>query len=99
MESFKREVAPRLSRRVTAAASHGNGTPASGQTAAAGGRGASVASSVRPSVEGKFLRVDGKRFWIRGVTYGTFLPNSQGECLPEPEVVCRDMQQMAAAGV
>ena len=43
-------------------------------------------------MDGKFLRVAGKRFWIRAVTYGTFLPNSQGEPFPEPAVVCRDMQ-------
>src|SRR2546427_2397571 len=57
------------------------------------------AIALRPSVDGKFLRVAGKRFWVRAVTYGTFLPNSQGELFPEPAVVGRDMQQMAAAGV
>src|SRR5215208_7071624 len=31
---------------------------------ATGGRG--------PQVDGKFLRVDGERFYVRGVTYGTF---------------------------
>ena len=105
MEAFKRDVPSRLSRRAASAHSNGNGTSngtspsASGQPAAEGGRGASVASSLRPSVDGKFLRVAGKRFWIRAVTYGTFLPNSQGELFPEPEVVGRDMQLMAAAGV
>jgi O-antigen biosynthesis protein len=58
-----------------------------------------AASSTRPSVEGKFLRVAGRRFWIRGVTYGTFLPNAHGELLPEPDVVRRDMERMVAAGV
>ena len=28
--------------------------------------------------DGKFLRVGGGRFYIRGVTYGTFRPNEQG---------------------
>jgi GT2 family glycosyltransferase len=56
-------------------------------------------SSLRPSAEGKFLSVAGRRFWIRGVTYGTFLPNQDGDLLPEPEVVSRDMEQMALAGV
>src|SRR5262245_18926037 len=53
----------------------------------------------RPCVDGKFLRVGGERFWIRGVTYGTFAGNSRGELLPEPAVVRRDMRQMSAAGV
>jgi O-antigen biosynthesis protein len=55
--------------------------------------------SMRPQVEGKFLRVGGRRFWVRGVTYGTFRANSRGELFPEPEVVARDFEQMAAAGV
>jgi GT2 family glycosyltransferase len=50
-------------------------------------------------VDGKFLRVNGERFWIRGVTYGTFRGNCRGELLPEPEVVRRDMEQMVTAGV
>ena len=29
----------------------------------------------RPRVEGKFLYVGDEKFWIRGVTYGTFHPN------------------------
>src|SRR5438270_7786579 len=53
----------------------------------------------RPCVDGKFLTVAGRRFWIKGVTYGTFRANSRGELLPEPEVVRRDMRQMRAAGV
>jgi O-antigen biosynthesis protein len=56
-------------------------------------------SGKRPRVDGKFLTVDGRRFRIRGVTYGTFLPNTSGELLPEPDVVRRDMRQMVAAGV
>src|SRR6266851_3090874 len=43
----------------------------------------------------------GSRAWKRSsvMSHRTFLPNSQGELFPEPEVVGRDMQQMAAAGV
>src|SRR5689334_7370806 len=36
----------------------------------------------RPAVDGKFLRVGGRRFLIRGVTYGTFVPNRAGELYP-----------------
>src|SRR5688500_14761232 len=55
--------------------------------------------TARPGVEGKFLRVGGERFWSRGVTYGTFVPNARGELLPEPGVARRDLREMAAAGV
>jgi O-antigen biosynthesis protein len=58
-----------------------------------------LASTVRPRVDGKFLRVEGRRFRMRGVTYGTFLPNARGELLPEPEIVHRDMRRMVVAGV
>jgi GT2 family glycosyltransferase len=50
-------------------------------------------------VDGKFLRVDGKRFRIRGVTYGTFTPNAADELLPSPERARADLSAMVAAGV
>lgn len=53
----------------------------------------------RPRTEGKFLCVNNRRFWVRGVTYGTFTGNSRGELLPEPDQVARDFQAMVAAGV
>ena len=31
-----------------------------------------------PQVDGKFLRVDGGRFYVRGVTYGTFAETELG---------------------
>ena len=33
-------------------------------------------------VEGKFLRRNGERFWIKGVTYGSFALNDEGEPFP-----------------
>jgi GT2 family glycosyltransferase len=53
----------------------------------------------RPRVAGKFLELDGEKFWVRGVTYGTFRPNSEGMLLPEPDVVARDFAQMAVHGI
>lgn len=38
-----------------------------------------VSRSNRPQVDGKFLKVNGERFWIKGVTYGSFSPNDEGE--------------------
>ena len=53
----------------------------------------------RPRVGGKFLFVGGEKFYLRGVTYGTFRPNADGDEFPEPAVVERDFQLMAAHGV
>jgi GT2 family glycosyltransferase len=52
----------------------------------------------RPRVQGKFLQADGARFWIRGVTYGTFRPRDDGSQFPSPAAVERDFRAMAAAG-
>ena len=32
----------------------------------------------RPKVKGKFLFVGDEKFWVRGVTYGTFRPDESG---------------------
>src|SRR5712692_3595055 len=52
----------------------------------------------RPCVQGKFLQVDGGRFFIRGVTYGTFRPCRDGSQFPSATIVERDFAAMAAAG-
>jgi len=53
----------------------------------------------RPAVRGKFFYVDGRKFYIRGVTYGPFRPDDTGcEYKTETEVV-RDFAAMAANGV
>jgi GT2 family glycosyltransferase len=41
---------------------------------------------------------DGK-FWVRGVTYGTFRPGEHGCEYPRPDVVEQDFAQIAAAGL
>src|SRR5437667_8988129 len=50
----------------------------------------------RLSVRGKFLFAGEEKFFVRGVTYGTFRPNAQGEEFPEPAIVERDFAKMAA---
>lgn len=55
--------------------------------------------SKRPRVDRKFLAVNGARFWIKAVTYGTFKENAQGEPFPPFEKVCDDFQKMRDAGV
>ena len=52
----------------------------------------------RVQVDGKFFRVGGKKFYVRGVTYGPFAPNSHGEFFPSLEQVLRDFQQIAELG-
>jgi len=53
--------------------------------------------ALRPRAEGKFLVVSNKKFYIRGVTYGTFRPDETGVEY-SLEKVERDFQQIAANG-
>ncbi|MGE0159905.1 MAG: glycosyltransferase [Gemmatimonadales bacterium] len=50
-------------------------------------------------VDGKFLEVDGRRFLIKGVTYGTFAPDGEGAQFPSSARVDQDFAAMAAAGI
>src|SRR5262245_46553588 len=53
----------------------------------------------RPHVHGKFLFVGNEKFWIRGVTNGTFKPNEVGDQFPAKDVVERDFRAIADAGM
>ena len=53
----------------------------------------------RPVVRGKFLHVGDEKFYVRGVTYGTFGPGRDGFLYPEQKVVESDFRQMAASGI
>jgi len=53
----------------------------------------------RPEVKGKFLFVDQQKFWVRGVTYGTFAPREDGAQFPEPVTVERDFAEISANGL
>jgi hypothetical protein len=55
--------------------------------------------SDRPRVEGKFISLGGKTLYVRGVTYGTFAPDEDGNEFPELDVVERDFAEMAANGL
>ncbi|AGA28603.1 glycosyltransferase [Singulisphaera acidiphila] len=50
-------------------------------------------------LDGKFLARDGKRFRIRGVTYGPFAPDASGGRFPSPAHCDFDLFQMAEAGI
>ena len=56
-------------------------------------------ASPRPRVRGKFLYTGDDKFYIRGVTYGTFRPRPDGSEVPEPDVVERDFALMAGNGI
>src|SRR3989449_10843090 len=56
-------------------------------------------ADLRPRVRGKFLFLGDQKFYVRGVTYGTFRPRPDGSEVPEPEVVERDFALMAEHGI
>lgn len=59
----------------------------------------SAHTSVRPSVQGKFLFAGEKKLYVRGVTYGTFRLDQDGNECHEPDAVERDFALMAANGL
>ncbi len=58
-----------------------------------------VEIAARPRVAGKFLFVGDEKLYIRGVTYGTFRPDEHGNEYNDPDLVSRDLAQMAAHGI
>ena len=56
-------------------------------------------SRERPRAGGKFLFAGGEKLYLRGVTYGTFRPTADGDEFPEPAVVEKDFELMAAHGI
>ncbi len=53
----------------------------------------------RPSIDGKFFKLGEKRYYIKGVTYGTFEPDESGDLFPPMETVERDFRLMSENGV
>ncbi len=53
----------------------------------------------RPAVAGKFLWIGSEKFWLKGVTYGTFRPREEDIDYPQHDVVARDFAAMRAAGI
>jgi O-antigen biosynthesis protein len=56
------------------------------------------ANRARVRVDGKLFRLDGRRFYVKGFSYGPFAPNSRGEHLPEREQLHADLKLMRALG-
>ncbi len=53
----------------------------------------------RPCVQGKFIFIGPKKFFVCGVTYGTFRPDTNGDEFPAREIVELDFSLMARNGV
>jgi GT2 family glycosyltransferase len=58
-----------------------------------------AASRDRPRAGGKFLFAGDEKLYVRGVTYGTFRPDPNGDEFPDAATVERDFGLMAAHGV
>jgi O-antigen biosynthesis protein len=55
-------------------------------------------ASGRVTVDGKFFRLDGQKFYARGVTYGPFAPDAAGDTFATPAQTARDFQLLAELG-
>ena len=58
-----------------------------------------MSTVLRPAVGGKFLQLGSERFWVKGVTYGTFAPDADGRHFPLPARIAEDFASMRRAGV
>src|SRR5688572_21409377 len=56
-------------------------------------------TSLRATVAGKFLQLGPERFWVKGVSYGTFAPDKDGQYFPPPARIAEDFGLMSRAGV
>jgi O-antigen biosynthesis protein len=58
-----------------------------------------VRSQARPKISGKLLQHRGERFLVKGVTYGTFRANEDGEPYPSMPQMREDFAQMLENGI
>src|SRR5215472_10583300 len=59
----------------------------------------STASNAPVCPRGKFLWAGQEKFYVRGVTYGTFRPGLRGEAFPAPRIVEQDFSKMSTNGI
>jgi beta-galactosidase/beta-glucuronidase len=52
----------------------------------------------RATTDGKFFRLGERKYFAKGVTYGPFAPNSQGEPFASFERTVRDFQSLRGLG-
>ena len=58
----------------------------------------SPTNSLRVHVYGKFFRIGEQKFYIKGITYGPFKPNLEGDHFSSPEQTRRDFVQIRQLG-
>ncbi len=58
----------------------------------------SSSAQLRVSVDGKFFRLGDRKFYFKGVAYGPFAPNEQGEPFATREQTARDFAQIRELG-
>src|SRR5712691_9373642 len=58
----------------------------------------SSTASERVTIDGKFLRLGERKFYVKGVTYGPFAPDAKGETFGSLAQVVRDFQQIRELG-
>jgi GT2 family glycosyltransferase len=56
-------------------------------------------NQIRPEVRGNFIFVGEEKFYVRGVTYGTFRPNEKQELFPSRKMVEQDFAAMEEKGI
>src|SRR5438105_10905248 len=52
----------------------------------------------RPTAQGKILFLGGEKFWVRGISYGTFYMDENRQERLVPDTVEKDFSEMAARG-
>ena len=57
------------------------------------------ANSPRPHIGGKFIFVGDEKFWIKGVSYGAFKPDEEGNEYRDEDKIEKDFALMAANGI
>src|SRR5436189_5038913 len=55
-------------------------------------------SGPRVSVDGKFFRLGSRKFYVKGVSYGPFAPNSAGQTFASPEQTAADFAKIQELG-
>jgi O-antigen biosynthesis protein len=58
----------------------------------------STDSMARARVDGKFFRLGAEKFHVKGVTYGPFAPDAEGELFAGPDRTARDLKQITELG-
>lgn len=57
-----------------------------------------VIAQPRVVVDGKFFRLGDKKFFVKGIAYGPFAPNAQGQAFAAPEQTALDLTRIAELG-